>query len=97
MKLLLLMTLLLVRDVLWHVVRISVFQETNHFTLSFSWIIRENTKESLLVLKGFLNAVSVFHLAHFHSSKPSYVLSHLNTVTNNDNKYLNRSGTCIKV
>lgn len=63
MKLLLLTILLLVRAVLWHVVRIPVFEETNNFTLVFFfffWIIRENTKESLLVMKSFLNSVSVF-------------------------------------
>lgn len=60
MKLLPLMILLSVKDVLWHVVRIPVFQETDHFTLSFPWIRKEKTMESLLLFKGFLNSVFSF-------------------------------------
>lgn len=64
-KLLLLMILLSVKDVLWHVVRIPVFQEPDHFTLSFPWIRKEKTVENLLLFKGFLNSVFSFGLFSF--------------------------------
>jgi len=60
MKLLPLTILLSVKGVLWHAVRIPVFQEVDHFTLCFPCIKRENIKESHLVFKGFLNSINVF-------------------------------------
>lgn len=54
MQVLPLMILPLVKDVLWHMVRIPIFQEPRHFTLSFLWIRSAKTMELSCYSKAFL-------------------------------------------
>lgn len=89
MKLLPLMISLSVKAALWSVVRTPVFQDSDHFTLSFTWIRGENAKKNLLAFKSFLNSVFIWLI--FIPLKPSSVLSHL--TKNYDSKCLKKSGT----
>lgn len=88
MKLLPLMILLSVKDVLWPVVS-SCFSGDGSFYFLSLGLEKTTQRKAFWYSKAFLTPH--FHLARFHSSKPSSALSHLNTITKNDNKYLKKS------